>query len=99
MVLILVGKNAFLALFWAYVGQPDDHIGWATLMPFASIYSTNPKTKPWNFHEKILRIGGVEKLSFLSRIFWFLFASSPVKPFKISWIASMGWYYDDCPGF
>ena len=23
-------KNAFLALFWAYFGQPDNHIGWAT---------------------------------------------------------------------
>ena len=79
-VLILVGINAFLALFWAYVGQPDDHIGWATLMPFTSIYSTNPRTNPWNSHEKILRIGGVEKLSFfelaililkkISLVFW-----------------------------
>ena len=24
----------FLALFWAYIGQPDDHKGWAPLMPF-----------------------------------------------------------------
>ena len=24
-------KNAFLALFWAYIGQPDNHIGWTTL--------------------------------------------------------------------
>ena len=45
-VLMLVGINAFLALFWAYVGQPDDHIGWATLMPFVSIYSTNPRNNP-----------------------------------------------------
>ena len=29
-----------IPLFWAYVEQPDDHIGWATSMPFASIYST-----------------------------------------------------------
>ena len=34
-------KNAFWALFWAYIRHPDSHIGWATLMPFASIYSTN----------------------------------------------------------
>ena len=50
--------------FWAYVGQPDDHIGWATLMPFALICFINPRTNLWNFHEKILIIGGVEKLSF-----------------------------------
>ena len=34
-------KNAFfefLALFWAYIRQPDNHIGWATLLPFALIY-------------------------------------------------------------
>ena len=33
-------KNAFvvfLGCFWAYVGQPHNHIGWATLKPFASI--------------------------------------------------------------
>ena len=36
-VLILVGINAFLALFWAYVKQPDNHIGWATLMSFLCI--------------------------------------------------------------
>ena len=63
----------FLAIFWAYVGQPDNHIGWATLMPFTSIYSTNPRTNPWNFDEKILRIGRVEKLSFFElAIFIFL---------------------------
>ena len=55
-------KKVFLALFWAYVGQPDDHTGWATLMPFASIYSTHPETNPWNFSKKILKIGGFENL-------------------------------------
>ena len=54
----------FLGYFWAYVGQPQNHIGWATSMPFASINPTNPRTYPWNFHKKILRIGRVEKLSF-----------------------------------
>ena len=40
-------KTGFLALFWAHVGQPDDHIGWATLMPLVSIYPTSPRTNPW----------------------------------------------------
>jgi hypothetical protein len=54
----------FLGCFWAYVRQPHDHIGWATPMPFASINSTNPRTNPWNFHEKTLRIGGAGKWGF-----------------------------------
>ena len=44
-------KNAFLGCFWAYVGQSQDHISWATPMPFVSINSTNPKTNAWNFHD------------------------------------------------
>ena len=43
--------GGFLALFRAYVRQSDDHIGWVTLLPFASINPT-----------KLL--GVVEKLSF-----------------------------------
>ena len=35
-------------------------------MPFASINPTNPRTNPWKFHEKILRIGGAGKWVF----FW-----------------------------
>ena len=61
------GKNAFfvfLPLFWAYVGQPDDHIGWGTLMPFASINPTHPRTNLRNFREKILRIGEALKMTF-----------------------------------
>ena len=50
-------KNAFFACFWAYVRQPHNHISWATPMPFASINSSSPRTNPWNFQEKILRIG------------------------------------------
>ena len=38
-------KNGFLALFWAYIGQPDDHIGWATLMPHCESWS-NWKKQP-----------------------------------------------------
>ena len=73
----------FLGCFWAYVGQSHNHIGWATLLPFASINSINPRTNPWNFHEKILRIE--KKIFFFAssqwklvhiyrkaRIFWFL---------------------------
>ena len=68
-------------LFWAYVGQPHDHISWAKPMPFASNNSTNPRTDPWEFHQKILRIGGAGKwgffeaaiLNFLSRPFWNFF--------------------------
>ena len=56
-------------------------------MPFASINSTNPRTNPWNFHEKILRIGGAGKwgffeaaiLNFLSRPFWIFFCFISVK--------------------
>ena len=33
-------------------------------MPFASIYSTDPRTNPAQFCEKILRIDGFEKRSF-----------------------------------
>ena len=80
-------KNAFFACFWAYVGQPHGHMGWAKSVPFASINPTNPRTNPWNFHEKILRIGGAGKwgffeaaiLNFLSRPFWIFFCFISVK--------------------
>ena len=41
-------------------------ISWVPPMPFPSIYSTNPRTEPWNFHENILRIGKAGKWDF----FW-----------------------------
>ena len=44
-------------------------------MPFASINPTNPRTNPWNFHEKILRIGDFEK--------WALFESAILIFFSI----------------
>ena len=72
-------KNAFFVLlghFWAFVGQPHGHISWATSMPFLSINPTNPRTNPWNFHEKILRIGDFEKFFFFESailIFFFKF--------------------------
>ena len=90
-------------LLWGYVRQPDDHLGWATLMPFASIYSTNPRTNPWNFCEKILRIGREKKDSVpLSRPFWFFFkkkkfVSSPWKSvtnFVVEWMELIFYDYD-----
>ena len=70
----------FLALFWAYIGQPDGHISWVTLMPFASINPTNPRTNLWNFGENCSAFWGGWKTQF----FWighfeFFFASSPWK--------------------
>ena len=62
-----------LGCFWAYAGQPHNHIGWATSMPFASINPTNPRTNPWNFHKKILRIGGAGKWPFFRWPIWFFF--------------------------
>ena len=80
-------KTVFLGCFWAYVGQPHDHISWAIPMPFSSINSTSPRTNPWKFHEKILRIGGAGKwgffeaaiLNFLSWPFWIFFCFISVK--------------------
>ena len=37
---------AFLPLSWAYIGQPEDHIGWGTSVPFTSVHPTYPRTKP-----------------------------------------------------
>ena len=56
-------------------------------MPFASTNPTNPRTNPWNFHKKILRIGGVGKSAFfksaiLNSIFFqknFFFCLIPMK--------------------
>ena len=61
-------KNAFfvfLGWFCPYVRHPHNHIGWATLMAFASCNPTNPRTNLWNFHENFLRIGDFEKWPFL----------------------------------
>ena len=104
-VLILVGINAFLALFWAYAGQPGDHKGLAILIPFISIHSIYPRTNPYNFQEKILRIGGVKKRRFFDRaslnflfkkIFFASFLWKSVKIYRLEWI---GLNFDDYPGF
>ena len=61
----------FLACFRAYVGQNDNHIGWTTSMPFASIYPTYPRTNPWNFAKKYLELAVLKNSVFLSWTFWF----------------------------
>ena len=72
----------FLGSFWAYAGQPHNHVGWAMSMPFASINSTNPRTNPWNFHKKILRISGAGKWLFFRRPLWFFFLLYLIKKAK-----------------
>jgi hypothetical protein len=71
------GKNAFFVFsgcFWANLGQPYNHIGWATPMSFPSINPTKPRINPWNFHLKTLRIGGAGKWGFFLRCpFWISF--------------------------
>ena len=76
-------------------------------MPFASINSTNPRTNPWNFHEKILRIGGAGKwdffeaaiLNFLSRPFWIFFASYQWKTqpiyMRYHFFQHYGWFFQN----
>ena len=39
-------KHAFFACFRPYFGQPDNHVGLAKLMPFASVYPVDPRTNP-----------------------------------------------------
>ena len=98
-------KNAFFACFGAYVRQPHGHIGWAKSMPFASINPNNPRTDPWNFHKKILRIDRVEKWPFFESAIlnFFLqkkkknFASSPwklVTNYVLEWMGLNFQYYD-----
>ena len=81
-------KNAyfvFLARLLAFVGQPENHIVWATLIPFGSIYHSNQRTNPWKF-------------CFESAISIF-FALSPWKSVNIYRLARMGRNFDDYPGF
>ena len=102
-------KAHFFACFWAYVGHPHDHISWATPMPLASINSTNPRTNPWNFHEKILKIWRCWKMSFfLRRPFWFSFCfisvKNPALLYKVSFFSSLWMVFPEswkrsCPNF
>ena len=101
-------KNTFCACFWAYVGQPHSHINCAIPMPFASINSTNPRTNPWNFHEKMLRIGRAGKwgffeaaiLNFLSRPFWificFISVKNPALLYEVSFFSALLMVFPEC---
>ena len=62
-------------LFWGLCQTASQPYRLSHVMPFASINSTNPRTNLWNFHKKILRIGGVVKWPFFRRPFWFFFFS------------------------
>ena len=59
-------KMHFLAVNWAYIGKPDNHIGWAKWMPFASINPTHSRTNLWNFGDNCSAFGGGWKTQF----FW-----------------------------
>ena len=78
-------KNPIFDCFRAYVGQPHNHIGWATSMPFASFNPTNPRTNPVDFHKKLLRVCDFEKYLFLSRPFCFVFSKKKIalSPWKL----------------
>ena len=80
----------FLALFWAYVGQPDSHIGWVRLMFFASINPTNPRTNLWNFGENCSAVGGGWRTQF----FWIFFTSFLLKLVPIYGVPRIFWNYD-----
>ena len=54
-------------------------LNYFTLTSTNSFHCANPRTNPWNFHKKTLRIGDFEKWPFLSRPFWIFFCFIPVK--------------------
>ena len=90
-----ITKNAFLPLKWPFIGQPDNHIGWATSLALRWISSIYPRTLFWNFGEKMFRNGGFEKLTFFETIkFQYsisdkiqFFLSFLLKCLKNSWVA------------
>ena len=52
---------------WPFSRQPDNHMCWVTAMLLHQfILHSNPRTNLWNFGEKILRIGGFEKIKFFN---------------------------------
>ena len=69
----------FFACFRPYIGQPDNHIGWATLMSFTSIIPTDYRTNPTQYHEKNLRIDGFAKRSFFESAILEFFLLNPIK--------------------
>jgi hypothetical protein len=63
----VINGHCFKSIKTFYVGQPDDHIGRATLMPFTSIHPTESRTNP--FQKKIFRIGREKNSVILSQPF------------------------------
>ena len=47
---------------------------WVTLMPFTSIYPTDPRTNPTHFHKKLWELIVLKNLVILSRSFWIFFS-------------------------
>ena len=100
-----IGKKCIFCVFMLFLS-----LCWTASRPyrlsyinaFASINTTNPKTNPWNFCKKVSRIGSFENLSFFNSailkifliFFDFFFASFPWKSVKVSWLARMGWNFD-----
>ena len=92
--LIFIGmkqKKFKMACFRPYVEQPDDHIGWATSLPFTSIYPTDSRTNPWNFHEKILRVGAQ---FFFNLAILILFSKSLFSFYVLEWMGLNFYNYD-----
>ena len=105
----------FFACFRPYVGQLDDHIGWVTLMPFATIYPTDPRTNPSQFCKKYWELTVLKNVVFLRSHFgiffskknikkhffsiFFFFCLVPWKAVRGSWVARMGRNFDVYPGF
>ena len=69
-------KNAFLACFRAYVGQPHGQIHWATSMPFPSINPTNPI---YNIFAKKFWESGILKNSVFFEFEFWIFCFFPMK--------------------
>ena len=61
-------------------------------MPFASF--TYPRTNLWNFHKKYWELAILKNDLFLSRPFWFFFASFSWKQVKVYLLARMGQNFD-----
>ena len=88
-----------LGCFWAYIGQPHDHIGWAAPMPFASINLTHPRTNPRNFRKKYWELTKPWKwllFSFLVFGYWVvqkIILNSPITKNKTSFSSSANSQY------
>ena len=76
-------KNAFLAIFWDYIGQPDGHISGLSLLTQGTI--------PEVFSKKNWELGELKISFFLNQPFW-------IFSFRFR-TARIGQNFDDYPGF